>query len=308
MKTPEKDERMPYTQKKSEYILSDGDSKMLVKHTTLDVERNCVPFSSPVPSFICAECGKADVTSENAKLILSEGDVLYLPPESEVTLRSEKGCCGLSFTEFSPAFLKKDQSGGVKTPTDVCILSSEISGEGLPPSRAVYYIENELKSGNHSYSELIRSYIDILLLYILRKYGEAKIETSVSKVTATTPWLTVCDNGTPSRMSAHSSVIKDLTEEIKSSITGEISIDKLASDAHMSRSNFFRVFKRHVGMSVNEYIVKTRVEKVIDILSGTESNILDAAYASGFTSASGFYKAFKKITGMTPREYLKTAK
>ncbi len=95
---------------------------------------------------------------------------------------------------------------------------------------------------------------------------------------------------------------------IRSNISGDLSIDELADAAHMSRSHFFKVFRKYNGISVNDYILKCRVENTVKLLLESKCNILDAAYASGFTSSSGFYKAFRKITGKTPKDYLKEIK
>ncbi len=99
-------------------------------------------------------------------------------------------------------------------------------------------------------------------------------------------------------------VIAGVTDYIKNSFEGPIDVDSLAGMTHMSRSTFFRHFRAQTGMTVNRYIQRCRVEKVIERLSDSGGNILDAALGCGFSSSSGFYAAFRSVTGMSPREFL----
>lgn len=106
----------------------------------------------------------------------------------------------------------------------------------------------------------------------------------------------------------HAVEMSRIANIITKNLKSDISIDELAAAAHMSRSHFFKIFKKYNGMSVNDYILTCRIENTIKLILETKCNVLDAAYASGFTSSSGFYKAFKKITGSSPKEYIEKRK
>ncbi len=58
-------------------------------------------------------------------------------------------------------------------------------------------------------------------------------------------------------------------------------------------------------LSFREYINQLRIDVALDMLRqpGEKRNILDVAYASGFTSKSTFNSAFKKLQNMTPSEF-----
>lgn len=116
------------------------------------------------------------------------------------------------------------------------------------------------------------------------------------------------ESNRPISASDHSVGMTYVMNIILSNISGEIRIDELAEAAHMSRSHFFKVFRKYNGISVNDYILKCRVENTVKLLLESKCNVLEAAYASGFTSSSGFYKAFRKVTGMTPKDYLNNVK
>ena len=103
----------------------------------------------------------------------------------------------------------------------------------------------------------------------------------------------------------HSLTISEAIDIIGTNLSKEIDIDALAEAAHMSRSQFYKIFRKYTGMSVNDYILKSRINNTVKVLLNTGCSVLDAAYECGFTSSSGFYKAFKKVTGQSPKEYLK---
>lgn len=104
---------------------------------------------------------------------------------------------------------------------------------------------------------------------------------------------------------AHFDELADVLRYIDSSLSADIGIEKLASLARMSRSQLYKVFRRHTGMTINEYILRRRVENTIRLLMTTDCSVIEAAYDSGFTSSSGFYKTFRRIAGCSPKEYMK---
>lgn len=80
------------------------------------------------------------------------------------------------------------------------------------------------------------------------------------------------------------------------------SIDTLAEQMYMSRSNFYRKIKALSGMSPNDYLKTLRMNKAGELLrSGIQ--ISEVAARVGFTSSSYFAKCFKVQYGVTPKEY-----
>lgn len=80
------------------------------------------------------------------------------------------------------------------------------------------------------------------------------------------------------------------------------SIDTLAEQMNMSRSNFYRKIKALSGMSPNDYLKTLRMNKAAELMmSGTR--ISEVAAQVGFTSSSYFAKCFKAQYGVLPKEY-----
>lgn len=64
-----------------------------------------------------------------------------------------------------------------------------------------------------------------------------------------------------------------------------------------------RLFKEKTGKNFVEYLTEVRMEKVMELLDGTEDKIADICAMAGYDNPRYFSKVFKQYTGMTPSEY-----
>lgn len=97
-------------------------------------------------------------------------------------------------------------------------------------------------------------------------------------------------------------------EFINSHISENISIDDICRYVHMSKYHFCRKFKSTTGVSVMEYLLKTRIAKSKNLLYDKSLSVTDVAVKCGFSSVSYYCRVFKEQTGKTPLEYRKTEK
>ncbi|WP_414621166.1 helix-turn-helix transcriptional regulator [Calothrix sp. CCY 0018] len=86
-------------------------------------------------------------------------------------------------------------------------------------------------------------------------------------------------------------------------ISTEIKLSDLANLAGISQFHFSRLFKKSLGISPNQYVIKQRVEKAKLLLKNSELSVTDIAFPSGFNSHSHFGKYFRQFTGFTPKQY-----
>ncbi len=86
-----------------------------------------------------------------------------------------------------------------------------------------------------------------------------------------------------------------------------LSIDSLATDLHISRSNFYRKIRALTGMAPADYLRWVRLNKATELLRRGD-RVSDVYVKVGFNSASYFAKCFKERFGCTPRDYLASAK
>ena len=97
-----------------------------------------------------------------------------------------------------------------------------------------------------------------------------------------------------------------VNETIEKNIENEdFSVDFLASEMDLSRSQLHRKLKQMSNHSASEYITMVKVKKATSLLASKKYNIDEIAFKSGFNSHSYFNKCFKKIHNQSPKEYLK---
>lgn len=74
----------------------------------------------------------------------------------------------------------------------------------------------------------------------------------------------------------------------------------------MSRSAFFKRFRKEVGVPPMEYVTGWRMALAKDLLVRQEATLVDIATRVGYTSASAFSVAFTRHVGVTPGAYART--
>lgn len=87
---------------------------------------------------------------------------------------------------------------------------------------------------------------------------------------------------------------------IKANLNEKISIDSLSNKACMSKATFYRLFKRELGISPNDFILAEKMNKAKELLSRPGNKIAAISYELGFSDSNYFIRAFKKIVGITP--------
>jgi AraC family transcriptional regulator len=100
--------------------------------------------------------------------------------------------------------------------------------------------------------------------------------------------------------------VQKAIDYIESNLENGIDLEKVAAEAYMSSSNFYRLFFALTGFTVKEYIRQRRISGAASYLKeGTES-ILDIALRHGFESNEAFTRAFKRLTGYPPSAFRKS--
>lgn len=99
--------------------------------------------------------------------------------------------------------------------------------------------------------------------------------------------------------------IQIAVEYINHHITEDIRIDQICTACYLSKYHFCRLFKKKIGLTVMEYILKTRIAMAKELLYEAKMSISEISEACGFSSASFFSRAFKNEVGTSPLQYKK---
>lgn len=98
-----------------------------------------------------------------------------------------------------------------------------------------------------------------------------------------------------------------VVEYIQANISRAINIGALSKEANLSISQFRKRFRGLFGISPNEFILRTRLQKAARLLRNTDDALIRIALDCGFGDQSYFTKRFRDFFGVTPRRYRLTA-
>ena len=101
---------------------------------------------------------------------------------------------------------------------------------------------------------------------------------------------------------------KKLMDRIMQSVNKNLSnsdftVEQLADDAGLSRSQLHRKMKELTGILPSDFIRNLRLEQGARLLRERKVNVSQVAYSIGFNSLGNFSKDFKHHFGMSPTEY-----
>lgn len=107
----------------------------------------------------------------------------------------------------------------------------------------------------------------------------------------------------PNLTHSNSHPLSYITGFIQSHITEDIKLEVLSEKACMSKSTFYRSFKREYGISPLEYILSEKIKMAKILLSDTNISIKSVSIDCGFNDVNYFIRLFKKMEEITPRQY-----
>lgn len=97
--------------------------------------------------------------------------------------------------------------------------------------------------------------------------------------------------------------IEKIVKHIVKKFNTQISIDALSELVPLSRRSLEVRFKREMGTSIYQFILKLRIDCFSHLLLTTNRSLFDLALESGFNDCKNISRVFKKSKGVTPIEY-----
>lgn len=82
-----------------------------------------------------------------------------------------------------------------------------------------------------------------------------------------------------------------------------IYLKEVATAAGVCSSQICRIFKKHLGMTMTEFVSRHRVERARRKLENPGLQITKIIKESGYTSSSQFNRDFRRYAGATPTQY-----
>ncbi len=152
--------------------------------------------------------------------------------------------------------------------------------ELLYVSRLISNLLGEFENRPPGFQTMIRAHFIHLVIYLSRLYQEY-------------------------RPNQHTWQLAAVMNYIADNYTNPISLDDLASQAHLSTSHFERVFRATFHTSPIDYVIRLRLRKACELMRLPHYTISQIAFEVGFSDSNYFSRQFKRIIHKTPSQYRK---
>lgn len=87
----------------------------------------------------------------------------------------------------------------------------------------------------------------------------------------------------------------------------DITVEKIAAAANISKTECLRCFRKYADESPYQYLIKYRLHISASLLKNTKTPVTAIATSVGFSSASSYIRYFRKYYGCTPKTYRQNA-
>jgi AraC family transcriptional regulator len=95
-------------------------------------------------------------------------------------------------------------------------------------------------------------------------------------------------------------IVKDY---IEANLTAPLTVAELSEVVNLSIHHFAVLFRRTVGLTPHQYVLKMRIDRATILLKTTKQPIVTIAHLVGFNTQSHFTRVFHQHTQLTPKQY-----
>jgi AraC-like DNA-binding protein len=132
----------------------------------------------------------------------------------------------------------------------------------------------------------------------LQKVQELLCELADTKATALATQI-----ATSPKSADESGQLARVLDQLHKRFAEPIRIEDLCTAANLSARSLHRLFTRHLGENVSEYLGRLRIGRACMLLVETDYPISMVAAETGFSNLSNFNRQFREARHMTPKEF-----
>jgi YesN/AraC family two-component response regulator len=92
---------------------------------------------------------------------------------------------------------------------------------------------------------------------------------------------------------------------IAANYRADLTLEEVAGQVHLCRSECSRMFRKYMKLSLFEYINEYRIKKSLDYLCDDSCSIGEIAELSGFSDPNYYAKVFQRYMHLSPSGYRK---
>ena len=160
--------------------------------------------------------------------------------------------------------------------------------ESMDITSCLRNILREMELKQPGYEDICQAFMEILIIRLMRSTGlsvPAEPQNNVGNHQC-------------------AAVRRYIDHHFKESLT----LDQLASEAHMNKFYLSHAFKQEYGVSPINYMISRRINESKYLLAETDLSLSQIAQLLGFSSLSYFSQVFRKTQGVSPMEYRQDTK
>ena len=112
--------------------------------------------------------------------------------------------------------------------------------------------------------------------------------------------------GRPERGGLHSRStrqVQNVIDYVMENLSAPLGVADIARDCNMSVRHVARIFKEGTGVSLGEFVARSRIALAKELLRSDGARIKEISWRCGFNSTSAFSAAFRSATGQTPKAF-----
>jgi len=252
------------------------------------------PYKNNFFEIVYVEKGSGRQCINQHEFEFHEGNIFFLPPLDchSFKILSPSRFYFIRFTDHY--FLNKDNLTNYNAWFDkiayVTANYNKVPGDIISTERERQFIINNIKSiyqeylAGDSYSDSIISGAIAAILNILARSIEKKYVDQA--------------NETDSRFG-------EIMRYINTNLLDneQLRLANLAQKFGISQTYFSEYFKKQAGVSLADYILKSKLKIVETKILHTDLSLKEIAWQMNFTDSSHLAKSFKKVYGMTVKEF-----
>lgn len=250
--------------------------------------------------------GSAMVTCDSESYVLSQDEIIILPPSSVHSIYSTSyGPLNYYVLKFDlnqlESAVHSSETGNIRFTScfppsmprtedflKMSLRNDEDEDERNKIRSLFEGCITELNGKNFGYFSVTRSYICEILIHFLRKRRQLGLKLPES--------TEVKDSDS----------INTITEYIDAHLNEELRVEDLAKRCNMSYSYFAKCFSELYGQSCKHYISFLRLCKAENMLLFTDYDLTYISQETGFCDCSHLIHAFKEKNKVTPHQYRKS--
>jgi len=90
---------------------------------------------------------------------------------------------------------------------------------------------------------------------------------------------------------------------VRDHLGDRITLEEVAAHAGLSPHHFSRLFRSTTGLTLTDYINRSRIESARQLLLKADARVSEIAFEVGYQSLSQFNRSFLRVTGCSPLDY-----